>query len=72
MPSEPSQSNQSNESSPCAKTMRFHNTDDHNASMISTHSNLQPFNFPLVDEPMSDIGLGFGDISLSFLSQSLK
>ena len=81
MSSEPCQShqsnqfNQSNQSSPLPKTMRFHNTESSNPLdnvAISARRTPEHFNYQTFDEPMPDIGLGFGDTSLSLLSQSLK
>lgn len=71
MPSEPCQSNQSNDSSPRPKTMRFYNSDGTNVD-DSKLPNTEDFNYPPFEETMPDIGLGFGDASLSILSKSLK
>lgn len=70
LPSEPCQSNNSNESSPRPKTMRLFNNDSKiDDSKLPSAVN---FNYPPFEETMPDIGIGFGDASLSLLSSSLK
>ncbi|XP_043482461.1 uncharacterized protein LOC122511352 [Leptopilina heterotoma] len=71
LPSEPCQSNNSNESSPRPKTMRLFNN-DFNRIDDSKLPNAVNFNYPPFEETMPDIGIGFGDASLSLLSSSLK